>query len=368
MYDVMISGYYGFKNSGDDAILKAIIDNLRRYKKDIKILVLSMNPRETKKIYGVDAINRYNLIGIWWAMRRTKLFINGGGSLIQDITSTRSLLYYLSIIWLAKKMGMKTMIYANGIGPIRKDSNRAIAARIINQVDVITLREEMSKKELDELKVDKPSIIITADPALTLEAETDDNIISLLKREGVDLNCPLVGFSLREWDESGKNFEEIMARIADYVIEAFGAAPVFIPMHYPRDLAIANSIAARMKGKAHIIQHKYNVAEMMGIIRKMDLIIGMRLHALIYAATYGVPVVGIVYEPKVEGFITYIGQTSAGHVKNLQYDKLKSIVDDLWNNRHSIRQELQRNSMELKNKALENARIAVELVEESRNI
>jgi len=102
-YDAIISGYYGFKNIGDDAMLMAIIDNLRMYRRDLRILVLSRNPLETGLVYNVDSINRFNLLKILLIMRNSKLFINGGGSLIQDNTSTRSLIYYLGMIWLAKK-------------------------------------------------------------------------------------------------------------------------------------------------------------------------------------------------------------------------------------------------------------------------
>ena len=125
-YDAIISGYYGFKNIGDDSMLMAIIENLRKHKKDIKILVLSKNPFETKTEYKVDSIYRFNIPQILYIMKNSKLFINGGGSLIQDNTSTRSLIYYLSMIWMAKKLGMKVMIYANGIGPLTRDSNRKL--------------------------------------------------------------------------------------------------------------------------------------------------------------------------------------------------------------------------------------------------
>jgi len=84
-------------------MLMAIIDNLRMYRRDLRILVLSRNPLETGLVYNVDSINRFNLLKILLIMRNSKLFINGGGSLIQDNTSTRSLIYYLGMIWLAKK-------------------------------------------------------------------------------------------------------------------------------------------------------------------------------------------------------------------------------------------------------------------------
>ncbi len=361
MYDVMISGYYGFKNSGDDALLMAMIDNLRMFKKDIKILVLSMNPKETKTIYGVDAINRFNIFQILRYMRRTKLLINGGGSLIQDITSTQSLMYYLGIIWMAKKMGCKVMVYANGIGPIENLKNRRTAQRIINDVDVITLREKGSRQELKELGVNKPPITVTADPAITLEYSKDIQVV--LEKEGIKVSKPMVGFSLRDWKGEEKKYGDIIARIADYMAERYDVTPVFVPMHYPSDVATSKKIASKMKNVAYVIEKKHTVCETLGIVKQMDLLIGMRLHALIYAATLCVPVIGLVYEPKVEGFLEYANQASAGHVSALEYDQLKKMVDDIWQRRSVVQQEIEQTTITLKEKALENARIAVELLE-----
>lgn len=360
-YDVIISGYYGFKNIGDDAMLMAIIDNLRMYKDEIKIIVLSKNPVETKRVYGVDSINRLNLFYIFKAMRKAKLFVYGGGNLIQDNTSTRSLAYYLGTIWLAKKMKLKVMFYANGIGPLNKNTNKDITRKILNRVDVITLREELSLQELRNLHIDKPRIIVTADPALTVCAGPDSEADELLVNEGIDLKGPYVGFSVRKW-QGYEKYEEIIARVADYMVDKYGIKPVFIPMHYPDDLSIIESVVARMKGKGYVIRNKYTVSQTLCIINRMEILIGMRLHALIFAASLCIPVVGLVYEPKIEGFLQYIHQASAGNVRHLEFDTLKYLVDDVWNRKFELKKQLEKDIEQFKERALENARIAVELI------
>jgi polysaccharide pyruvyl transferase CsaB len=366
-YDIIISGYYGFKNIGDDAMLMAITQNLRLYKRDIDILVLSREPVETTSVYDVNSIYRLDIFKVFRAMRHSKLFINGGGNLIQDNTSTRSLIYYLGMIWLAKKMGMKVMIYANGIGPINKKANRKLTRMVLNQVDVITLREEIpSKCEIDNLRISKPSIHITADPALTIEPDGNEDIESIFSNEGIDQNGPYIGISVRKWHGYEK-YELIIAQLADHMIDNFGLKPVFIPMHYPGDLGIIKRIVGKMNKKGYIINNKYSVLQTMGIIRKMDMLIGMRLHALIFAASQGIPVVGLEYEPKVEGFLKAIKQASVGHVKDLELDNLVKTVEDVWNKKDKIKEELKSISSDLKNKALKNASIAVELVESDRN-
>ena len=368
-YDILLSGYYGFRNMGDDALLLAIINNLRSYKKDIRICVLSKNPAETRETYSVSSINRYSILNIYRTMKKSRLFINGGGNLIQDITSTRSLFYYLNMTKLAKKCNMKVMVYANGIGPLNKNNNRRFTTEVLNQVDIITLREELSKGELDKLGVNKPEIVVTADPVFSIKTGDVAHADSVFAAEGIDTNGPFIGFSVRSLtkyqytNDEQKKYEKILALVADHVVDSFGAQPVFIPMHYPDDILIMESISSLMKNKSYIIKGKYDVTQMMGIISKMEILVGMRLHSLIFASSLNIPVIGLNYDPKLEGFLKYINQASAGSVKELSFDSMKSVIDAVWNNRTRIKDELEQHISVLREKSSENARIAIELLD-----
>jgi len=363
MYDVMISGYYGFGNSGDDAILLAIIENLRKIKKDIRIVVLSKNPKDTASIYGVDSIDRFNLFKVIGTMKKTRLFLNGGGNLIQDVTSTRSLVYYLTTIYLAKLMGLKVMLYANGIGPVGKSTNRYFTSKIIDKVDIITLREEASGLELKSLGVKKPEIRVTADPALGLEPAGSEETEKLLQKEGIPADTPLIGFSVRKW--SGyEAYSRILAQAADYIEETYNAKSVFIPLHFPSDLAAAEDIASKMKHAPFILRNIYETDKILGIMKKMDLVLGMRLHALIYSVSLSVPVIGLIYDPKVQGFLEYVNQPWAGNVADLNLDSLKKLIDEVWSSRKEISQQLEKGNRLLKQKAYENAEIAIKLLEQ----
>lgn len=361
MYDILISGYYGFENSGDDAILMAILANLRTYKKDVKILVLSKNPEETKRIYGVDTANRYNFSEVVKAIKNSKLFLTGGGNLIQDESSTRSLMYYLATIWMAKKLGLKVMLYSNGIGAVDKKANRLITSLIINTVDVITLREEKSLEEIKSLHITKPQVYITADPAFTLAPCSDDEASTILRAEGIDKEKPLVGISIRKW-KNCQSFIRQVAEASDYMVEKFNIQPVLIPMHYPHDLEICHTIASMMKHPPIIIKNKYSVSQTLGIIKNMDMIIGMRLHALIYGASLQVPMLGLIYDPKVEGFLEYIKQPTAGNVENLNYEHLIQSIENVWGNRQQIKEQLSVSKQIFVDKSLQNAEIAIELL------
>lgn len=363
LHDIVIAGYYGFKNIGDEALLTSIVKNMRTYIDDIRMMVLSNDPDGTKQTFLVNSINRFNLLKIIKAMKRSKMFMYGGGTLIQENTSTRSLIYYLGMIWVAKKAGLKVMLYANGIDPINKYINKRLTKNIINNVDMITLREPSSKSELEKLLIDRPQILVTADPAFTIESDCQGKADKIFALESIDGPGPYIGFSARKWD-GHRNYTDIIARAADYAATSYGAIPVFIPMQYPADLQLIQNITAKMNHKAYIISNKYEVSEIMSIMKKFDMVVGMRLHALIFAMGAHVPVVSLEYQPKVAWLMEYTGtmKSSAGDVKNITLEKLKGVMDYTWNNRDEISLHLQNVVKDLKYSSFLNAKIAVELL------
>ena len=161
---VLICGAYGFGNTGDDAILQAIIGEMRRIDPHMPVTVLSRRPKDTRSACGVNACHRFHLFAIRRILRRSLLFISGGGSLMQDVTSRLSLWYYLGTIRMAHRCGCKVQMYGCGIGPIVYERDRQLAARIINDcVDKITLREPDSRETLSDFGVTDPEVILASD-------------------------------------------------------------------------------------------------------------------------------------------------------------------------------------------------------------
>ncbi|HSH35942.1 polysaccharide pyruvyl transferase CsaB [Schnuerera sp.] len=360
---ILISGYYGFDNSGDDAILKAIVKDIKKKDNSIGITVLSNNPIFTEKVYGIKAVNRFKMKKVIKAIKECDLFISGGGSLLQDITSTRSLLYYLTLMKLANKLKKPIMIYANGIGPINKKTNRILTKRTLKKVDLITLRDEDSKVFLEELGVQNNNIFVTADPVFTLEPSEDIVIDKILNKEGVPQEKPLVGVSVRNWMDED-NLISNVAKAIDYVIQQYRVNVILIPMHYPEDLSISNSILENVTNQknCYIISNKYNVEDIMGVIRKLEMIVAMRLHSLIYAATQNVPMVGIVYDPKIEGFLKSIDMGHMCPVEDLKYTQLISNIDYVWENRKDLKEGLKLLDIKMRNEALKNVNMALDLL------
>lgn len=360
---ILISGYYGFDNSGDDAILKAIVKDIRRANSKVNIHVLSNNPKKTKEIYGVEAVNRFKLMEVFKAIKNTNLLISGGGSLLQDITSTRSILYYLAIMKLNKLMKKPVMIYANGIGPIEKNINRFLTKRILNKVDLITLRDESSKDYINKLGVKNKNIFVTADPVFTLEPAPFNRVKEIFQYENIPVDKKFIGISVRRW-KNFNNISSIMADIIKCIIKEYKVNVILIPMHYPEDLDISLEIKEMVSmEECNIIKGKYKVEEIMGIIKELEIIVAMRLHSLIYAATQEVPMVGVSYDPKVDGILKSIGMDHICHVEDLSYDDLKREIDLVWREKDKLKKSLGEQDKKLRELALSNVTKALELLE-----
>lgn len=326
---VVICGAYGRGNAGDDAILEAILREVRSIDQDIPITVLSKDPASTRLLYRVPSVSRINMPGWFCAMKRSKLYINGGGSLIQDVTSRRSLWFYLLNIFMAKKAGCKVQMYGCGIGPIMYVKHRGLISRVLNEcVDVITLREPDSKTELLSMGVHKPEILLTADPALTLPKASDDEIDSIFLSSGIPISGKYICFALRNWKGFERNAHHF-GTAARYAYETYGLTPVFfaVEKHAHLDPA-ANRLAAQGLDIPHyFLDNAGNASCIIGALSRMEIIVSMRLHALIFAAGQGIPLVGVVYDPKVSSFLRYIGQDLFVDLQELTAEDLNAMID-----------------------------------------
>ena len=361
-YDIMISGYYGYKNAGDDSLLYAIVNSLTKEKPNADIMVLSANPGETSRLYGVRSIYRFNLIKILYSLKRTKLLISGGGSLLQDVTSTKSLFYYLFVIWAAKKQGAKAMIYASGIGPIKEEKNKRKTAKVLSNVNLITLREPASAEELRLLNVEVRPTLVTADPAFSLNAGSFALADAALEGEGIDKSKAYFVVSVRQWKKTDKHFNAKLAQICDYLSSKYSLTPLFIPMQGDVDCNANQAVALHIKSPYSMLNGRYSAECLIEVIARSKLVIGMRLHTLIYAAVAGVPFFGLSYDPKVDSMITYLGQAYKESVEQLNISKIEKSLDEIIENHAEIKKSIISAAEAMRVKAENDARYAIDLL------
>ena len=324
---VVLCGAYGRGNAGDEAILEAILKEMRTIDPDMPIHVLSRDPESTRLTYRVNAIHFFSPLKWMRAMHHSKLYINGGGSLIQDVTSRRSLWYYLTNIRAAKILGCKVQMYGCGIGPVVRESHRRLASRVINRsVDVITLREPDSLAELQAMGITRPRALLTADPALILPAASKAKVDSAMLSANIPTQGKYICFTLRLWKGFAENAESITAA-AEYAYHTYGLIPIFLSVENRTDPNAARLAAKNLTVPYHFFDSQHDAGTIIGILSRMQAVVSMRLHTLIFAAGHGIPLVGIVYDPKVSSFLRYIDQELFIDLDKLNAQDLCTMID-----------------------------------------
>ncbi len=288
---IVLSGYYGFDNAGDEGVMGAIIQGLRAVEPDIPLVVLSNQPEKTARDWQVEAVNRWDYKAIWRLFGESAVLISGGGSLLQDVTGIKSLLYYLGIMVLARFRHNKVAIYAQGIGPVRSRLGRRLTGLVLNKAAYISVRDENSARDLAAMGVPQNKIQITADPCLAWQYKCAPIDLP----EGVK-----IGISLRKWKGVDAN---VFATVADALAEQ-GYRIIFLPFHWPQDRDFSLQVMEGMQRQdmALLVDQCLSPQTMFATIRQMEMMISMRLHGLIMAANEEVPAVAISYDPKVTSF------------------------------------------------------------------
>ena len=351
---IALSGYYGFDNAGDEALLTAITSSIKELAPEAEFVVFSGSPRRTYLLHKIKAVYFMNPFLVFWQLLTSNLLISGGGSIFQDVTSARSLPYYISIVALAKLMGKPVIFYAQGVGPINRPVSRFLMRLIANKVDLITLRDQESADLLHDIGVTRPPLKITADPVFYLASpdRSSDDLSLLIDTKG---NKPLIGVSVRKWAPL-EGYQKKLAVVLDSLAQQ-GYQIVFIPMAYPEDVPESRLVAGFMHQPATIIDTPMSSDEHLALISRLNFMIGMRLHALIFAANSGVAFAGISYDPKVDAFLKIFDLPSL----NGEPEKMLQEINALLNDKE--RQKLvQQKAAYLRGQSAENARLALSLL------
>ena len=365
---ILISGYYGFHNAGDEAILAALYQLFSPY--GVKLKVLTASAEHHLPGCEFETVQRLDMSGILAAIRQSDLFLSGGGGLFQDVTGLGSVPYYGALLWLAKRMGLPTMVFGQGLGPLRLSPNRFLLKQILKGTDAISVRDPDSYGMLQKMGLPAGQIHQCADPVLTLQPAHYSQVQQILSQEGVDLNRPVIGISIRPWptwfEKQLKAFTSVLAQFAARI----NAQLLLIPFQPEHDTWMCHEAAYSLRTRpnsyvppVHVLEGQYGPIEMQGIIGQMDMIVGMRLHALIMAASQGVPAVGLVYDPKVRHFAESVNYRYIGSITSLsQADLFYQHLLDTWDHREALRRQLHQSLPPLQQRVYEAREIALKLL------
>lgn len=368
---IIISGYYGFGNLGDEAILTSIVERLNEELDNPRIVVLS-NSKKThiSEKYNVKCVGRLSILGIISELAKADLFISGGGGLLQDSTGFATVAYYLSVVRIAQLMKKKILFYAQGIGPVTCDKSKSLISRIVSKVDFITIRDEESLKLLKDLNVNNKHMLVTADPVIALKQPSDEYMDDFIKKNMPDFKQSQgmnIAFSVRPWI-STNDYISVIAKSADALVEKYNANIYLIPFQISQDYLVCCEIAKKMKSKSEMIMpsmeekllFQYSPQEMSGIIGRMDLLIGMRLHSLIFASASNTPSAGIIYDPKVRIFAESAGM-QAWNLDSLSVDNILDFALKYAENKDEFRKSIKSKTDKLYELSRLTGKIAAEL-------
>lgn len=320
MTRLLLAGYYGCGNLGDEAILAGAVAGFRRLLPDCELAALSDDLDATRKLHGI-ATYRRGLRDAKAAIAECDAFLLGGGGLLQDVTSWRSSLYYLALLDTARRARKPVIVFAQGMGPLQRAWVRRLARSELDRVDLITVRDAASAEFVKELGVTRPPIHVTADPALLLEPRSAAPLIS-----GALVVCP------RPWDKN--EWVAPLARALRGVALALNRLVVAVPFDEKADHDVAGACASAANGR--VLVPPAHPAELLGALQPATLLVGVRLHALILGALAGVPVLGLSYDPKVAAFLDALGRPPVAQLPRVEEQKLGQALLEAVKHRDEI--------------------------------
>ncbi len=293
--DVVISGYYGYGSLGDEAVLEQITASLWEKIPDCRIGVLAARRERIAKGENIHRIGRTNPFAVLWALLRCRLFISGGGSLLQDTTSRRSLLYYTTVIRLARSLGARVFIYANGIGPLADCKRAEVALRCAHTISV---RDPDSFYAVLAMGIESEKVSLSADPIFLLPSPFPKELSFPWGRKYFVV-------SLRTCC-NGEIEENIVVNTCKKLKET-GLEAVFASMQDSFDRDLCNRVC---RGCGGIMAEKMSPAAFAELLSGAQFVISMRLHCILMAALSGTPAVALSYDCKIDSAMEYLEETT----------------------------------------------------------
>ena len=264
---------------------------------------------------------------------------------------------------LAKMMGKKVMLYSQGIGPLNRPSTRRAVGFVLRFVDTITVRDSISKEELESLGID--DVEVTADAVLAMQPADLSIGAHILEGYTSKLSESIeqpkkIGVAVRSWKEDTE-YREALANVLSRLQEQDNVEIIFIPMSHPEDTKEAKIIASYMPKGAIVLEGPFSTEEQVSLSGNVDLMIGIRLHALVFSSLMGKPVIGISYDPKITSFLHMIGQEPIGTMTHLREEALYQRCHKLLSSREEYQSSYDRIET-LRVDSQRNAEIAISLL------
>ncbi|MCD6162698.1 MAG: polysaccharide pyruvyl transferase family protein [candidate division Zixibacteria bacterium] len=380
---ILILGYYGNANTGDEAILSCMLNQLRDIYPDMEFCVLSGNTDFTSKMHktaslpnilpsnyvryiiGMLGRNRVNFINTLNRIKESSaLIVVGGGLFFDKPAKNKYLLEFLGKISWMKKSGKTINVIGVGVGPLYENKSKIALRKILNTVDLITVRDNESKEALNQIGVSNPETYITGDIAILLEPSPSKQIVEIMKGEKLtaDKN-PVIAISIRGSDVQNPMLKKSIIKFCRYATEQYNAQIWFFPFQFsgndddrPGIRTLENEFGEN--NNVFFLYKEKSPMDILGLFSKADIVIGERFHSIIFSIIAQKPFIGISYLPKVERLFSEIGHKEwCVNLDNIDEDSLIKRFDNIWIEKDEIKLELADILISLRKKALLNFEI-----------
>ena len=333
MKAISIMGYYGNHNTGDEAILSALIGSLRERLPETELVVLSGDPGSTSRIYDVSSVsdilppNRLQHLICQCGRGRKKyretvqkaisselLIVGGGGLIFDQPDDNRYLMEFLGKIDYARRSGLAIALLAIGIGPLHHQQSRREVVRVLAQTDLIVVREEKSKALLEKIGLSHPQLHVAGDLGILLQSAEQSLINEALEKNGFARSGegPVITICLRGKDAARPGLREAVRRLCLHAIEKHKASIWFLPFQYsggdddrPGLAGLKNDLAGVQS--AYFGDAELSPEQIHGVIGQSDFVVGERFHSLVFATANQKRFIGISYHPKVSRLLEMMG-------------------------------------------------------------
>jgi polysaccharide pyruvyl transferase CsaB len=380
------AGTFAYWNAGDEAILDGMLSDLRGIDPAVDICVVSNNPAGFLSKRGVRQVPSSDIARMTEAARESDLLLLGGGGIFydyfgvntQDLLSSQhaGLAFYCGFALLARILGKPLVIYGVGVGPLQSEIGQLLTRTAFEQAVAASVRDQGSRDLLASIGVDAKRVRVTADPGFQLEAAEDDRVTELLRGTGVTWESPVLAVCLRPWalGNDQPDWEGEVAEALDRFLDAHGGRAAFVPFHRPTtddahsgDDSVSVRVRDRMRNqrRALVVPNTATPAEKAAVIARADLVVGMRLHSIVFASKYGVPTVGLAYDPKVGNLLETAGLGEFSlELRSLDATRLLVLLEQAWSDRDELATKLKAAGETLVAAAGENADLVASVLRE----
>ena len=394
MPTILIGGYYGAGNIGDEAILDSIVSELRaQYERpsELSLIVLSWDPESTSKDFDVDSIHWKDLESLVESIKNIDLVILGGGGLFFDYwgidpdtylrQSAWDITAYGSLPLLAKIMDIPCMIYGVGVGPLNDQIAREHTRLAFQRCDIATVRDKKSYDLLIDIgvKVENSGLkqfSVYPDPvfSLTTGPDHETRVDEILAQHQIDTKRSLFGVSLRYWDFDGPLdtwLQHVANSVKEFLVDNPDAYLLCIPFQSIEDIAISDDISVLTKfadliglsDRISIINDPLSPRVAQTLIKRCKITLGMRMHAVVMSINAHTPVIALSYASKVRSVMALVDlEAFCNPILIEDSEKLKEQIQFAWDHNAEIRQNIQRIATTLADHSKEHSRLALALL------